>query len=233
MAMAESHPSAENVARAEYLNTVEGLTFGPDPREGFFRDGVFHHPELRFRMEIPSGWRGINSRSAVQAISEDQGAAIVLTFAEEESPRAALSAFEGQEGVTVTGADERSINGISAVVATFEAATEQTTVSGVIMFPELDGRVYAIYGYSTASEWSEYQRAVTGALSSFQRETDRSVLAVQPNHLEVVEVPSRMSFDEFVRRFPSAVPESTVALINQVEPGESMPAGLAKRVTEG
>ena len=233
LSMAQSHPQAERVARNEYLRTVEGLTFGPDPREGFFRDGVFHHPELRFRFDMPTGWRGVNTRSAVQAISENQDAAMVLTFAEESSPRAALSAFEGQEGVSVTGASERTINGIPAVIASFEAATEQGSVRGAIMFPELDGRVYAMYGYSAAGDWSRYQREVTGSLGSFQRETDRSVLSVRPNHLEIVDVPSPMPFSEFVRRFPSDVPESTVALINQVGEGERIPAGLAKRVTSG
>ena len=233
MAMAESHPDAERVARADYLATIDGLKFGPDPREGFFREGVFHHPELRFRMEIPSGWRGVNTRTAVQAVSEEQQAGIVLTFAEESSPRAALSAFESQEGITVRGADERSINGIPAVIASFEATTEQGSVSGAIMFPELDGQVYAIYGYSSTSDWSRFQRDVTGSLSSFQRETDRSILSVQPNHLEVVDVPSRMPFDDFMERFPSAVPESTVALINQVDQNGSLPDGPAKRVISG
>jgi predicted Zn-dependent protease len=233
LSMARSHPQAERVARAEYLRTVDGLTFGPDPREGFFRDGVFHHPELRFRMDFPSGWRGVNSKTAVQAISDDQRAAIVLTLAEESSPRAALSAFESQQGVSVTGASEQTINGIPAIVAAFEAATEQGSVRGAIMFPELDSRVYAIYGYSSASDWSGYQRQVTGALGSFQRETDRSVLSVRPNQLDVVEVPSPMPFSEFLRRFPSEVPESTVALINQVEEGGRVPQGLAKRVTSG
>lgn len=233
LTMAESHPQAERVARPEYLRTVEGLTFGADPREGFFRDRVFHHPELRFRMEFPSGWRGVNSRTAVQAVSENQQAAMVLTLAEEGSPRAALSAFESQEGVTVTGAEERNVNGIPAVLATFQAATEQGEVRGAIMFPELDDRVYAIYGFSSASDWSGFQGDITGAITSFQRERDESVLSVRPNHLEIVDVSAGMSFDEFTRRYPSSVPEATVALINQVDERGSMPDGPAKRVTSG
>jgi predicted Zn-dependent protease len=231
--LANDHPDADRIARADYLRTVEGLLFGLDPREGFFRDGIFHHPELRFRFEIPSGWQGVNTRQAVQVISEDQSAAIVLTVAEQSSRSAALSAFEGQQGVQITGTTERTANGIPATWAEFTASTEQGELRGTIVFPELEGRVYAMYGYSPTSSWSSFESSVTRSLSSFQRETDPSVLDAQAQQLDVVEVAAPMAFEEFVERYPSAAPESTVALINQVERDGQISEGLAKRVVTG
>jgi predicted Zn-dependent protease len=233
LSLAEEHPSAERIARAEYLTTMEGLTFGPDPRQGFFRDGVFHHPELGFRFEVPSGWQGVNTRQAVQAVSENQRAAIVLTLAEQSSPRGALSAFEEQQGVQVTGAAERSVNGVPALWAEFSATTDRGELRGTIMFPELEGRVFAVYGYSTASSWSSFASPVERSLSSFRPETDPSVLDVQAQRLQIVQVPGQMKLEEFVQRYPSVVPEPTVALINQVEQGDVIPEGLAKRVITG
>jgi predicted Zn-dependent protease len=230
LAQAEAHPDAQRVARPEYHSRVNGMLFGPDPREGFFHQGVFHHPELRFRLNLPSQWSAVNTRSAVQAISEDERAALVLTLAETSSPREALSAFQRQDGVVVTDAVEREVNGIPAVWAAFRVAVEQGELRGTIVFPALDDRVYAIYGYSGASDWSRYERTVTGSLASFQRETDSSVLGVEPNRVDVVDVPSPMALGQFLERFPSSVPEPTVALINQVEEGEQVPEGPAKRV---
>jgi predicted Zn-dependent protease len=45
-----------NVRREAYLKRLDGMTFGENPREGFFRENAFYHPDLRFRMELPQGF---------------------------------------------------------------------------------------------------------------------------------------------------------------------------------
>jgi hypothetical protein len=55
-------------------------------------------------------------------------------------------------------------------------------------------------------------------------------LAIEPERVALVELTSPVPFSDFVERFPSTVPTSVVAVINQVEESESLPAGLAKRV---
>jgi hypothetical protein len=132
--------------------------------------------------------------------------------------------------VRVVDTAERSVNGIPALGAAFEVTTEQGTLRGVMMVPSMDGRVYAVYGYSVAADWSRYEGAVTGALSSFQRESDPSILAAEARRLQVVELGQALPFAQFMRQYPSSVPEATVALINQVREDESLPRGLAKRV---
>jgi len=32
--------------RNSYVRKMNGLVYGEDPRQGFFQDGTFHHPEL-------------------------------------------------------------------------------------------------------------------------------------------------------------------------------------------
>ena len=43
--------------RPEYLGRVDGIVFGENPREGYFKDAQFYHPDLRFRMTFPGGWK--------------------------------------------------------------------------------------------------------------------------------------------------------------------------------
>jgi predicted Zn-dependent protease len=52
-----------------YLRRIDGLVFGPDPREGFFRDNRFYHPALAFQMDFPKGFETSNQKQAVGAIS--------------------------------------------------------------------------------------------------------------------------------------------------------------------
>ena len=55
------------VNRVPYLERVDGLMFGENPREGVIRGNAFLHPDLRFRLEFPAGWRVQNSPQQVVA----------------------------------------------------------------------------------------------------------------------------------------------------------------------
>ncbi len=53
--------------RVDYMAAIDGLLYGDDPKEGFIRRQEFVHPKLRFRFEVPDGFRLFNSTSAVLA----------------------------------------------------------------------------------------------------------------------------------------------------------------------
>ena len=46
--------SGRVVKRAEYLRRLDGMVFGDNPREGFFRENAFYHPDLRFEARLPA-----------------------------------------------------------------------------------------------------------------------------------------------------------------------------------
>ena len=53
--------------RSIYLRKINGLLFGDDPSQGFIRGRVFSHPKLKFRFEVPEGFRLFNTPQAVIA----------------------------------------------------------------------------------------------------------------------------------------------------------------------
>jgi predicted Zn-dependent protease len=53
---AASLPAGLKVERDVFLQRTEGLIFGENPREGFFRQQQFLHPDLRFQLDFPTGW---------------------------------------------------------------------------------------------------------------------------------------------------------------------------------
>jgi predicted Zn-dependent protease len=225
--------SGAQVRRNEYLRVVDGTIFGNNPREGFFRENVFHHPDLAFRFTFPNGWTTANTKQAVQAISPDQDAALEITLAE-GAPNQALNQFASQQGVQMLRTGQQSIGGISASTADFAAAGEQGNFLGRVTFLSYGGRTYQILGYAPEARWTRNQRAVEQALASFARETDQTVLRVQPNRVDIVQLEQSSTFDSFVRRFPSPEPPELMALINGWEGGGTLPAGtLVKRVASG
>jgi predicted Zn-dependent protease len=221
------------VRRNEYLRVIDGTVFGIDPREGFFRDNVFHHPELAFRFTFPRGWATANTKQAVQAVSPNQDAAMEVTLVA-GSPSQALSQFGSQQTVQIGRTSQQSVNGLSAVLAEFAAVSDQGAFRGLVLFVALGGRTYRVLGYAPESRWSGHESTVHHSLGSFARETDPQVLAAQSNRLSIVQLERSHTLQSFLQNFPSAEPPEIVALINGLESGGSLPAGaLAKRVVGG
>jgi hypothetical protein len=94
--------------------------------------------------------------------------------------------------------------------------------------------VYQLLGYTSDQRWSTYQPAFAQAIGSFARETDRTVLNVQPRRLELVSLSRPSSVNDLVKQYPSTVSPQVVALINRPPSGTTLPAGdLFKRIVGG
>jgi predicted Zn-dependent protease len=120
-------------------------------------------------------------------------------------------------------------------VAEFEAlAQDNSVLAGLVMFVEHGGRVYQAIGYGPRSRWRSHADEVERSFSSFRPLTDPALLAERPARIELVTLPSAMTVEEFVGRYPSTIPAEQVALINGVPTGSTLEAGrIAKRVVEG
>jgi predicted Zn-dependent protease len=226
--------AAGTVDREEYVRRLDGLVFGPNPREGFFEQNVFYHPDLRFRFEFPRGWQTNNQKQAVAAMSPEQDAVVAITMAPGASAQAAAQQFFSQQGIQRGQAWRGQINGLPAVAHQFAAATEQGQLQGVAAFVEFDRHVFQILGYAPSERWGRHQATINQAIGSFDRVSDRRVLDMQPARINIVTVPANMTVAEFARRYPSTVSVQTLALINGVsDPNQPLRDRLAKQVVGG
>jgi predicted Zn-dependent protease len=222
------------VERESYLRRLEGMTFGENPREGFFRDGAFYHPDLRFRLQVPRGFQTRNTKQAVLAASREGDAVFQLTLARDRSAEAAARAFFRDSGLRAVDARRTGLNGLQAVAGGFEGVSGQTRISGAAAFVEHEGRVFQLVGYAGAYDWPRYRTLLAGAIGSFSPLRERWALEAQPRRVSVVALDRDMTLAEFTRRYPSTVPDATIALVNQLEPGDTLAAGrLVKRVAGG
>ena len=221
------------VGRDEYLRRLDGLVYGEDPRQGFFRGSEFLHPELRFRLRFPDGWQTVNQRQAVLAGSPSEDAIIQLTLSDAVSADAAARGFASRDGIRATAPSPTRINGLRAATVAFAATTRDgRTVEGGAAFIEYDGRVYQILGYTAPGRWSAYSATVSRVVESFAPLTDPAILNVQPMRIEIVRLERAMTIEEFARAYPGPLDAERLALINGVEPGTRLEAGrLVKRVT--
>jgi predicted Zn-dependent protease len=234
LARADTVPPTElaraQVRRTEYLGRLDGMIYGDDPRQGYFKGARFLHPELKFEITFPQGWNTVNQRSAVGAISPSQDAQFVLTVAQESSPAEAARAFFTQEGVTGRASAGR-VNGLEATGGGFSATTQEGVLQGSVLFVAYGRQVFQLMGLSSSARWNAYSGATNQAMQSFRPLTDQSLIGVQPWRLDLVTVDRTMTPQEFVQRYPAPVDASKVALVNQVdEGGRFMARNTVKRI---
>jgi predicted Zn-dependent protease len=223
-------PSPRTVGETEYMKQIEGLVYGENPREGFFRNGEFLHPDLRFRLRLPNGWRTQNSKQAVVAVSPQQDAVVQLQFAQGD-PTTAARQFFSQQGIQQGQSSSSAINGLPAYTSYFQAQTQQGTVAGLVTFVSYNRNTYQILSYTSGSQLGSYDNTFRGVAGSFASLTDASALNVKPNVVDIVQIPSAMTLAQFNARYPSVVPIAELAIINQVEANATMRAGTrVKRV---
>lgn len=203
------------VGTDDYLTRLEGLVYGVNPRNGFFRGTQFLHPDLRFRLDFPQGWRTQNLTQAVMAGSPQQDAVMQLTLAT-GTPDQAASRFFNQQGIAGDRVTRQTINGLPAVTGYFQAQTQEGQIGGVAAFIAHENRTYQLLAYTPAQLLGRYDAAFRATVGSFNRLTDPQALAVQPNRITIVRVQQQMTLAEFNQRFPSVVPVEEIALINQL-----------------
>lgn len=214
------------VDRPQYLNEVNGLVYGPNPRNGFFQGTTFMQPDLRFRIDFPAGWTSQNLSQMVTAVSAQKDAALELTLADAATPAAAASSFFAQEGISGGQTSPERINGQSAVMGSFQAQTQQgSTVQGLATFVAYGGQVYRILGYASATQFGTYEGAIRNSATSFAPLTDPQALAVQPNVLRIVTPDRGQTLATFNQRYPSVISLDELAIINQVAGGSASLSG--------
>ena len=231
-----SRPLANTIVdRDEFLQQIAGMTFGEDPRQGFFEGTTFYHPDMRFQLEFPQGWQTQNTPSAVVALSPKQDAIIQLSLAGNVSPREAATQFLGQEGVQAGNASTSSINGNQAATSYFQAQTQQGVVDGIVSFIAYGGRTFGLMGYTPQGGLQNYDDELRDAINSFDQLRNQAALSVRPHKIELVRAPKQMTLAEFNQAYPSGTSIEELAVINALEgPDAVIPRGrVVKRVTGG
>jgi len=224
--------SGGTVGRDEYLDHIDGLVYGEDPRQGFFQDSRFLHPELAFGLTFPSGWSTVNQRSVVAAVAPSEDAVLALNLVDDGgAPASELRDFLSQQGIQGGSIREDGFGPVERARASFEATTESGTLTGEAAFVRYDGNVYRLLGYSTPARWSSYSGAVASAISSFSALTDPAILGVQPWRSDIVPLPGTLRLTTYLQGNPGPVDAEVLGRLNRHDPAEVLNAGTRiKRV---
>lgn len=225
--------SNTRVNRNDFLRVLDGMMFGENPRLGYFRQSRFLHPDLRFEITMPSGWKSMNLPEAVVSQSPQDDAQFQLMLGQ-GTPAQVLKQFLGQEGITVTNSGQTTINGLPALTATFDGQTQSGVIKGVATALQYGNATYLMVGLATDAGARRHGAAIDGTIRSFRALNDPALINVQAAQVQLVTLPDTMTGQGFVQRYPSSVPAEEIYVINGIVAGTNIPRGtIMKRVVGG
>jgi predicted Zn-dependent protease len=224
------------VASRGYLQRLDGLIYGKDPRQGYFEGDTYYHPQLAFTIAFPAGWQHQDSRASVMAGAPDRGAAMEVKLADAGtmSPSAyANDLMRRGRVVDASGATE-TFEGLPAWVGRLAARGQSGEVitfaaTFVRLAPE---HMIQMLGRSNAPGDADDQRIVA-SMRSFRKLTDRARLTATPDRVHIVKAKTTGSFESVIASFgPEAVDSTDVSIINNIEPGAEVRAGELLKIVE-
>ncbi len=203
------------VNRDQYLQQVDGIVFGEDPRQGYVESNVFYHPELRFQFPIPSGWKVNNTASQVQMINQEQNAVILFSMAPEKTPSAAAEAFINESKAAVLKSESAKVNGMPAHRIVSDVTTEQGVIRVMSYFIQKGQTVYAFLGYTEQSRFNGYSSVFEQTMGRFNNLTDSRKINVKADRLDVKRTTSQGSLRQALQRFGEPANQGeALAIIN-------------------
>ena len=231
VAALEGDFSNAKIERDAYLERLDGMVFGDDPREGYFEGNAFLHPGLRFRIDFPDGWETANQEDSVSASTPGGKALVQVALSEKGTREEAEEEFLSEEGLSRGRSWENKVHGLPASWSRFEYEEEGKELRGTVAFVEHGEGIFQVLALSEAASWSEQREDLEEAIGSFARLDDPRALNARATRIRVIRLKEDMTVEQFAEEFPSDAPIETVAMINHVQPGGMLKKGqLAKRV---
>lgn len=216
------------INKDQYMNMLDGIIFGNNPREGFTENDMFYHPELKFQFPVPSGWRVINETSRVVVANKDGNAVIIMQIDSEASgARQSVQNFVNQEGITLVEQSSAESGGLPAYEATAEATSQDGTKLGIYAYGvEYGGNVYRFISYTTMSQFSSQKSNFTATTDGFRELKDSNILNIQPVRLQVVKTDRSGAFSSFLpEELPMDITAEEIAIVNQVHLDDQIEQG--------
>ncbi|MEM7188997.1 MAG: M48 family metalloprotease [Pseudomonadota bacterium] len=219
-----------------YLSAIDGMLFGDSPEQGFVRGRNFSHPVLGFSYDSPTGFRIVNSATAVTAIGPDNARFILDGGGASQQqltdyirstwlPQIAKSVRVGKlRNMRLT-----RINGLDAAEAMLPMQIQGRAVDALLVAVRLNGKVYRLTGLMQRG--GGMTAAFRQAASTFRRLSPGEASRLRPQRIDVVAVrrgdtvarlAAGMNVDGFA--------QERFRVLNGMKPGEQLRPGQRVKV---
>ena len=190
-ALRQAGPEAHGVTnRDKFLNGINGIMWGDDPKQGVVEGRTFTHPEWRFAFAVPQGFYLVNGTRAV-AISGQSGKGKLSTGAYGGNMESYINAAfatldqQGQAAIRPASLQRTTVNGIPAAYGVAQASTSNGQVDVAVFAYELNPTRAVHFVTIVPSENGDVFNAM---FSSMHRISDGEAAGIRPRKVSVLTV---------------------------------------------
>ena len=182
------------VNRESYLDLIDGIVYGEDPRQGYVEKGVFYHPELKFQFPVPDKWTLANTPTEVQIASADGKALIMVNAAKSNSLKETADQTAEANKLVVSSSKNITVNGLNALEV-YSSITQQDPNTGAesilkikSVYIQYGTLIYAFHGLSLAADFNTHLPSFDKTMSGFKELKDQAKINVNPERIKIVAV---------------------------------------------
>jgi predicted Zn-dependent protease len=187
------------VNRESYLNNIDGLIYGEDPKQGFVEKSIFYHPELKFEFPIPADWKYQNTPQQVQMAPKSGDAVMTLTLAQGKSLKEIADKFLEQHQLDLISSNEETNHGLKALSLIAEQKQENATIRLQAYFIQHGNYIYQLLGISKSSNFENYHPAFLGTMRNFRELKDTDKLNRKPEQVRIKTLTKAMTLQQALK----------------------------------
>ena len=219
-------------APARYLNAIDGLVLGEDPRQGFVEGNVFYHPALRFRFPAPRGFKLINQPAQVVMVENQNRAFLGFAGSGEKSLESAAARFLNQSGLRVIERRPMRSGQLPAFAVVADARTTNgQVVRAMVYFIDYRGSIYQFVGYAAPQAFDAFRGVFLQTMQGFGEIQDPGIVNREPVRLALETVSRRAPFNDLLpKSLPAPFKPEEVAVLNQVDLKQAIEPGRILKI---
>lgn len=218
--------------RDQFLQSLDGILYGDDPKQGIIEGNSFLHPDLRVKFTVPSGFSMQNGARAVSIVGSSGQAQFTTAAYNGDMTSYIDAAFQrvAGEGKTIShgGIQRTTVNGLPA----FYAIARVDSSNGAV-----DVSVFA-YEFSKSSAFHFATIAPAGSAAVFSpmyqsmaRLSASQAAAIKPRKVDVVTVKSGDTISSLSSRMAyTSYQLDRFLVLNRLNPNDVLRAGQKVKI---
>ena len=220
------------VKRDFYLNAIDGLVFGDDPKQGVRRGRTFMHPELRITFEVPKNFVMVNSPRRVIAFGPKNSRVIFDMVDRKKAKKVSslkgyVSKDWGRNLIGQQAVERLDVNGLPAATVNGQVSGRDGAMN--VRLVVVRGNREEIFRFAFITKPSETQRLAEGmrrTTYSFRRLSQKEANTIQPLRIRIRSVEHEDTAVSLAYRYPvERFQNEWFRLLNDLKPGEKLRFG--------
>ena len=227
------------VNRNTYLQRIEGLIYGEDPKQGFLENNIFYHPELKFQFPIPANWNYQNTPQRVQLAPKDGKALLMMTLAPGNNLQEAASTMLQQNGLRALESQQITVNGLPAIAIVAEPQPQQQqpgqqqqqqqqpSVRILTYLIEHNKNIYWLLGATSAMDFNQYYPVFKNTMEGFRTLTDQAKINKKSERIRNKSVSKSATLQQVLKNYKTPDDRlNELAILNGMNLTDMVPVGM-------